>query len=127
MINLWMETEVCRSGDGRAEDLPAEGRQRQPHEVFFCGDCGTYLWSRYHGAPGDVLFVRAGTLDDSRKRSRPDVHIFTKSKVCRGWIFRKDVPAFKTFYKLDEVADRKPAPDWPQSAGPGLAASLLPT
>ena len=77
------------------------GGTGKPHDVFFCGACGTYLWSRYHGAPGDFLFVRAGTLDNPDAVT-PDVHIFTRSKV--PWLdLPRGVPVFKAFYKLDEV------------------------
>jgi hypothetical protein len=69
--------------------------------VSFCATCGTYLWSRYHGAPGDFLFVRAGTLDHPDAVS-PDVHIFTRSKL--PWLdLPTDVPAFDSFYQLDRV------------------------
>jgi len=56
---------------------------------------------RYYGAPGDALFVRAGTLDRP-EAVKPDVHIFTRSKV--PWLdLPADVPAYKSFYKIDEV------------------------
>jgi hypothetical protein len=49
----------------------------------------------------EVWFVRAGTLDEPRG-IRPDVHIFTKSKV--NWVtLPEGVPAFEVFYKLDEL------------------------
>ena len=68
---------------------------------LFCGRCGTYVWSRYHPAPGDALFVRAGTLDDPQA-VKPDVHIFTRSKL--PWLaLPKDTRAFESFYKIDEV------------------------
>jgi glutathione-dependent formaldehyde-activating enzyme len=57
-----------------------KGGSGHMHEVFFCGTCGVYVWSRYHGAPGDALFVRAGTLDNPDAVT-PDVHIFTRSKL----------------------------------------------
>jgi hypothetical protein len=69
--------------------------------VFFCGECGVYVWSRYHGAPGDFLFVRAGTLDNP-DAVKPDVHIFTRSKL--PWLnLPANAPAFESFYKLAEV------------------------
>ncbi|HKT16851.1 MAG TPA: hypothetical protein VJR47_02335, partial [Stellaceae bacterium] len=59
------------------------------------------LWSRYHRAPGDTLFVRAGTLDDPAALA-PDVHIFTRSKL--PWIeLPKESPAFAAMYKLAEL------------------------
>jgi hypothetical protein len=72
-----------------------------PHEVFFCRDCMTRLWSKYHAAPGDTLLVRAGTLDHP-ERVTPDVHIFTRSKL--PWLeLPPDARSFEAFYKLPEV------------------------
>ena len=78
------------------------GSGKHHHDVFFCEACGTTLWSRYRRAPGDCLFVRAGTLDNPTAVA-PDVHIFTRSKV--PWL---DLPegarTFPTTYnKIDEV------------------------
>jgi hypothetical protein len=100
VINLWIERELVKVGRGRPKSFALKGGSGRPHEVFFCGTCGAYLWSRYHPA-GDALFVRAGTLDDA-KAVRPDVHIFTRSKL--PWVqLPKGVPAFKTFYKIADV------------------------
>jgi hypothetical protein len=71
------------------------------HDVFFCDTCGTTLWSRYEIAPGDALFVRAGTLD-APETVRPDVHIFTRSKV--PWLeLPAGARAFKEGYRIEEV------------------------
>ncbi|HYZ39433.1 MAG TPA: hypothetical protein VE687_02280, partial [Stellaceae bacterium] len=51
---------------------------------------------RYHRAPGDCLFVRAGTLDDSAVVT-PDVHIFTRSKL--PWLpLPEGVRSFASIY-----------------------------
>ena len=101
VINIWIERKFVEAGDAAPKSFRLAGGSGQPHEVFFCGACGTYLWSQYHGAPGDFLFVRAGTLDNPDAVT-PDVHIFTKSKV--PWLdLPQDAPAFRAFYKLDEV------------------------
>jgi len=71
------------------------------HEVFFCGKCGAHVWSRYHRAPGDALFVRAGTLDKPEAVT-PDVHVYTRSKL--PWLeLPRGVPAFESMYKIEEV------------------------
>jgi hypothetical protein len=50
--------------------------------------------------------VRGGTLDDARA-VRPDVHIFTRSKV--DWVQIPDgQPAFDVFYDLGEL--------WPKAS-----------
>src|SRR5258708_3942885 len=101
VINLWIERKFVETGPATPKSFRLAGGSGQDHEVFFCGNCGTYVWSRYHGAPGDALFVRAGTLD-SPDAVKPDVHIYTRSKV--PWLeLPKGAPAFKTYYKMDEI------------------------
>jgi hypothetical protein len=100
VINLWIERELVEAS-AAPKSFRLAGGTGKPHDVFFCGNCGTYLWSFYHAAPGDALFVRAGTLDQPEK-VKPDVHIFTRSKL--PWLqLPKDVRAFETFYKIDEI------------------------
>ena len=106
VINLWMERQSVEATGPAPQSFRLAGGSGQHHDVFFCGACGTTLWSRYHGAPGDFLFVRAGTLD-SPEAVRPDVHIFTRSKV--PWLeLPPDAHAFKEFYKLSDV--------WPEQS-----------
>ena len=94
VINIWIEKKYVEAPVAPTSFRLAGGTGKH-HDVFFCDACSTYLWSRYQAA-GDALFVRAGTLDDP-SAVRPDVHIFTRSKLPKG------VPAFKTFYRIDEV------------------------
>jgi hypothetical protein len=101
VINLWIERKFVEPVGGTPKSFKLAGGSGQTHEVFFCENCGTYVWSRYHGAPGDPLFVRAGTLDRP-ETIKPDVHIFTRSTV--PWLkLPQGVPAFKAFYKIEEV------------------------
>jgi hypothetical protein len=101
VINIWIEKKFVEVERGTPKSCRLAGGTGKPHDVFFCASCGTYLWSKYHGAPGEFLFVRAGTLDRS-EAVRPDVHIFTRSKL--PWLqLPADAPAFKTFYKIDKV------------------------
>ena len=101
MINIWIEGKFVETNAAIPKSCTLKGGSGKDHEVFFCDQCGTYVWSRYHGAPGDYLFVRAGTLDKP-EAVRPDVHIFTRSKL--PWLdLPEAVPAFKSFYKIDEV------------------------
>jgi hypothetical protein len=100
VINVWIERRFVEvSGAPRSFRLP--GGTGKHHDVFFCDTCGTFLWSHYQIAPGDALFVRAGTLDTPHA-VRPDVHIFTRSKV--PWLrLPEDVPSFPAGYKIDEI------------------------
>jgi hypothetical protein len=48
-----------------------------------------------------LRFVRVGTLDDP-SALRPDVHIFTRSKL--PWItLPADVPAFEAYYESSQL------------------------
>jgi hypothetical protein len=62
---------------------------------------------------GECLFVRAGTLD-TPDAVRPDVHIFTRSRV--PWLqLPPEVPSFQAIYKTEEF--------WPAQSGNGCAAT----
>jgi len=101
VINLWMERQSVEASGAAPKSFRLAGGSGQAHDVFFCGECGSYVWSRYHGAPGDFLFVRAGTLD-TPDAVKPDVHIFTRSKV--PWLqLTNDARVYKEFYKLSDV------------------------
>lgn len=101
VINLWIERHFVEASSAAPQSFKLRGGSRQAHEVFFCGRCGTYMWSRYHAAPGDTLFVRAGTLDNP-EAVKPHVHIFTRTKL--PWFnLPDDVPAFESFYNIKDV------------------------
>jgi hypothetical protein len=106
VINIWMEKRFVEADHAAAKSFRLAGGSGKPNDVFFCGNCGTTLWSRYDIVPGECLFVRAGTLDDPAAVT-PDVHIFTRSKL--PWLqLPEGTRAFPSTYKLDEVwpADR---------------------
>jgi hypothetical protein len=86
----------------------------KPQEIFRCSDCGTAMWSKYHGAPGDTVLLRAGTLDHP-EAIKPDVHIFTRSKL--PWLeLPAGAPSFESFYKLAEV--------WPEASRERLRRNI---
>src|SRR5258708_8148437 len=62
VINLWIEKQFVEASGPAPKSYRLAGGTGQHHDVFFCENCGTFLWSRYHGAPGDPFFVRARTL-----------------------------------------------------------------
>jgi hypothetical protein len=100
VINIWIERKFVEA-TGAPKSFMLKGGSGYNHEVFFCDNCGTYVWSRYGIAPGDCLFVRAGTLDQPDAVS-PDVHIFTRTKL--PWVqLPKNVLAFESIYQIDKV------------------------
>jgi hypothetical protein len=80
--------------------------------IFRCPDCQVALFSQY-GRP-QVLFVRAGTLDDPTDIT-PDVHIFTRSKV--KWVtLPPEAPAFAVYYDTNTL--------WPADSLKRLEAAV---
>lgn len=72
-------------------------REHGLHQIFRCPKCRVAVWSEY-GGRSEVLFVRAGTLDDPATVS-PDAHIYTRSKL--PWVtLPASVPAFEEYYDV---------------------------
>jgi hypothetical protein len=95
VINALVETDriALLSGDPQAVAVPTDSGR--PHIIYRCRACQIALWSDYGGRPA-LRFVRVGTLDDP-SALRPDVHIFTRSKL--PWVeLPKSVPAFEVYY-----------------------------
>jgi len=94
VVNLLIESDRVElvAGAPQTVDVPRDDGSKQ--KIYRCPECQVAVFSDY-GRP-EVLFVRAGTLDDPAG-VRPDVHIYTRSKV--GWIALPDsTPAFDVYY-----------------------------
>ena len=94
VINVQIEADVVEVTGGvpQAVDVPRDDGSAQ--RIHRGPDCQVAVFSEY-GRP-QVLFVRAGTLDDPDSVA-PDVHIYTRSKV--PWVrLPDDVPAFEEYY-----------------------------
>jgi hypothetical protein len=103
-INLLIEADQVEvlSGTPRPVDVPRDDGSVQ--RIFRCPECATAVFSAYDDE--HVRFVRGGTLDDPTG-VRPDVHIFTRSKV--GWVtIPHDVPSFEVYYDTKTL--------WPQAS-----------
>jgi hypothetical protein len=101
VTNIWIERKFVEAGPVSPKSFGLRGGSGRHHEVFFCDRCGTTLWSRYEIAPGDALFVRAGTLDRP-EAVRPDVHIFTRTKL--PWLsLPEGARVFDAAYSIDDV------------------------
>ena len=93
VINLLIEADrVEVRGEPQPVDAPRDDGSAQ--RIFRCPSCQVAVFSEY-GWP-EVRFVRGGTLDDP-SAVRPDVHIFTRSKL--PWVtLPDDTPAFDIYY-----------------------------
>ena len=88
-------------GDHRPIMFPVPTDSGTGQDIARCAACGVALWSNYAGGDSLVRFVRVGTLDEPA-RVRPDVHIYTRSRV--PWVeLPPDVPAFEAFYDVKKV------------------------
>jgi hypothetical protein len=112
VLNALIETSRVEllSGDPKPVRMPTDSGL--PHDVYRCPDCQIAVWSTYGGRTYQ-RFVRVGTLD-TPSALKPDVHIFTRSKV--RWVtLPEDVPAFevyydpKTLWPAESLARRKAA------------------
>jgi len=79
-INILIEREQVDVAEPPSAQCSLQTPTGNGQDVSFCATCGTTVWSRYRVAPGHLLFVRAGTLDDPAQVA-PDVHIFVRSKL----------------------------------------------
>ena len=94
VLNMQIEASRVELLGGSPTAL-AVPREHGLHRIFRCPKCQVAVWSEY-GGRSEVLFVRAGSLDDPATVS-PDVHIYTRSKL--PWItLPASVPAFEEYY-----------------------------
>jgi hypothetical protein len=94
VINLIIEADRVEllAGEAQPVDVPRDDGSTQ--RIFRCPSCQVAVFSEY-GRP-EVRFVRGGTLDEP-SAVKPDVHIFTRSKV--PWVeLPDDTPAFEVYY-----------------------------
>jgi hypothetical protein len=99
VINLLIEADRVElvAGEPRPVDVPRD--HGDPQRIYRCPDCQVAVFSEY-GWP-EVLFVRGGTLDDPSS-ARPDIHIFTRSKL--PWVVLPDyTPAVEVYYDSSEL------------------------
>jgi hypothetical protein len=97
VLNALIETDRIDVLSGEPEPVSVPTDSGRPHDIHRCPTCKTAVWSDYGRRPS-LRFVRVGTLDDPAAL-RPDVHIYTRSKL--PWIaLPADVPAFEAYYDM---------------------------
>jgi hypothetical protein len=99
VINLLIETDRVEIVAGTPQPVDAPRDDGSVQRIFRCPRCQVAVFSEY-GRP-EVRFVRGGTLDDPAD-VRPDVHIFTRSKV--PWVILPEgTPRFEVYYDSKEL------------------------
>jgi len=105
VVNALIETTRIERLEGEPAATPVPTHSGRPHDIYRCEACRTALWSDYGRRPA-LRFVRVGTLDDPTAL-RPDVHIFTRSKL--PWVILPEgVPAFPVYYDMKSL--------WPEAS-----------
>jgi hypothetical protein len=98
-INLVIEADRVELLAGKPEPVDVARDDGSSQRIYRCPSCQVALYSEY-GGPA-FSFVRGGTLDDPTG-VKPDVHIYTRSKV--DWVtLPASAHAFEEFYDLNEV------------------------
>jgi hypothetical protein len=114
VINLLIEADRVEIVAGAPQPVEVPRDDGSTQRIFRCPSCQVAVFSEY-GRPV-LRYVRAGTLD-SPSEVRPDVHIFTRSKV--GWItIPEPVPSFEIYYETKKL--------WPAASLERLHAVLAP-
>ncbi|WP_271438217.1 GFA family protein [Pontixanthobacter luteolus] len=80
---------VALTINGEPSVFQHEGESGRSVKRFFCGDCGSPLFTEAEASPG-VMWVKTGTLDNPDAFT-PQVHIWCASK--QSWLETGDVPA----------------------------------
>ena len=100
VLNALIETDRIKllAGGPMATAVPTDSGR--PHDIYRCPACHTAVWSDYGRRPA-LRFVRTGTLDDP-SALRPDVHIYTRSKL--PWlVLPVSTPAYETYYDMNSL------------------------
>jgi len=112
VINLLIEADRVEVFGGEPQPVGAPRDDGSAQTIYRCPECQVAVFSEY-GRP-EVLFVRAGTLDDPSSIA-PDVHIFTRSKL--PWVaLPGSAPAFDVYYDSKTL--------WPAESLERLDAAL---
>jgi hypothetical protein len=100
VLNALIETDNIEMLAGAPEPVSMPTDSGRPHDIYRCPACRIAVWSDY-GRRAVLRFVRVGTLD-TPSALKPDVHIFTRSKV--PWVqLPEGVPAFEVYYDTKEL------------------------
>ncbi len=100
VLNAMIEADRIQLLSGTPEPVSVPTDSGRPHDIYRCPACRVAVWSDYGRRPA-LRFVRVGTLDNPAAL-RPDVHIYTRSKL--PWIrLPEGVPAFEAFYDPQKV------------------------
>jgi hypothetical protein len=94
VLNALIETDRIALTGSAPTPVAVPTDSGNPQRIYRCESCQVAVWSEYSSPK--LRFVRVGTLDEPHAL-RPDVHIYTRSKV--PWVtLPEGVPAFEAYY-----------------------------
>jgi len=100
IVNIWIEANRVHLLEGNTQQVIISAGRDQ-HTLTMCAHCNSCIWSRYHAAPGNTLFVKSGTLNPECQVA-PRAHIFTRSK--QDWMLLDEtLPSFDSFYDMKKL------------------------
>lgn len=104
-VNGLIEADRIEVLSGRPTAIEMRTDSGQPHDIHRCPACQTAVWGDY-GRREWMLFIRMTTLDRAAE-FKPDVHIFTRSKL--PWVaLPEGARAFPDYYSSKE--------EWPSDS-----------
>ncbi|PGH06795.1 hypothetical protein AJ79_06437 [Helicocarpus griseus UAMH5409] len=106
-LNILIEPDRVKNLQDEPELIETPSESGIGQQIFRCKKCHVAVWSCYGGAGPFVRFVRAGTLDQAHL-VKPDIHIYTCSKVPWLEVKEGDVPVKEGFYDTAE--------EWPEES-----------
>ena len=111
-INALIEASHVELAKGKPVPVSMKTDSGNPHDIYRCAKCQTALWSDY-GRRKVMLFVRAGSLDRAAA-VRPDVHIYTRSKL--PWVRLPKRQGVQGLLQHEETLARR-EPEAPRGTG----------
>ena len=99
-VNFWTEAANLQIEMGHLHVAELVGGSGRSHRVHFCSNCSMAIYSHYTSPR--TVFVKCGTLDDT-KIVKPDVHIWTQSKVPWLNLTSSEIPVFSQYYNMKDV------------------------
>lgn len=101
ILNVLIEADNLELLGEKPEPWNLETASGHGQKNMRCPHCKVSVWSHYNMAGDGVCFVRGGTLDDPAM-IKPDLHIFTESKL--PWIeLPEGVEQFPQFYTGKDI------------------------
>ncbi|GAB1262110.1 GFA family protein [Aurantivibrio plasticivorans] len=98
VVNMWIEDEHVELSGDAPKCFETTGGSGKSVEFYFCEQCGTTVWNRYHAAPLNTIWLRASCLDELGD-IRPDMHIHTRQ--MQPWLTLSDgAPQFEGYYDM---------------------------